>query len=801
MIRNYLKIAIRNISRHKGYSLINILGLTIGISCACLLFLFIRNETNFDKFHGKAQRMYRVVEVDDNDAERTRYYGMTAPPLGKALVEEYPEVVESHNMYQFTGHVNFVKDGIRYAERKWFYVESNFFEVFDFELVKGDKATALADPSSIVLSESAAEKYFGDEDPIGKTLTEVQMGDNDLTVTGVVKNSRDDSHLDFDVLIAGARTDDSWVAYQDRWDRWGAYTYVVLEDKADIVQLNAKIPDFVERHWGDLSFNRSFYLQPVTDIYFHANDVEFTNTNRKGDIFYVYLFAAIGIFLLAIASINYMNLATARSMQRAKEIGLRKVSGAFRTQLIFQFLSESILIALIAFVLSVGLVDISLPYFNDITGKNFDFNFQTIGDFLVILFAIAVIIGIISGSYPAFYLSRLRPSQTLKGELKLGKGNVWLRQGLVITQFSLSTIMIISTLAVYKQMNYISDKRMGFDKENMLVVDINDRNVRRSFETMKIEFLKVPGVTKVAASSRVPGEWKNINEVILKPESANSQDSLQSHFMCFDEHMLDTYKMSLTLGDNFSGILATDSTNILLNETAASTLGWDNPIGRSIYLNRVPYPLTVIGVVKDFHFQSLHQEVAPLMIGFWSNPVRPIDYFSLKIESNDIQATMAAVTDVHEQFDETTPMEYHFLDEQIDLFYKSDTTAGRLFGIGAVLTIFIACLGLFGLAAFVIQKRTKEISVRKVLGATVSNLFFTLSKTFIIQVLVAFVIAVPVAYFLMNSWLNYFAYKVSLGVDIFLMAGLSALILTIITISYRAIKAALLNPADTLKAE
>ncbi len=800
MIKNYLKIGFRNLWRNKAYSLINILGLTIGITCSCLLFIFVQDELSFDAYHGQSDRIYRVVEIDNN-SENTRYFGQTASALGPALVRDYPEAETQARVYQPFGHIDIIWRGERFSERGYYFVDSTFFEMFDYQFIHGDPKSAVLNHNSIVMTESTAKRFFGNENPIGEDMEFQNM--DPMQVTAVVADPPKNSHIQFDILITYNSFFTSRGGRQmlDRWDRYGMYTYIQLGESANIASINAKIPEFTQKYWGEVQGRENFYLQPLEDIYLQSADVEFGIESQKGQMLYIYLFTSIGIFILVIASINYMNLATARSVQRSKEIGLRKVSGAIRWQLILQFLSESVILALLAFVLSLGLVDLTLPYFNEVAGKAFDFNLNTIGSFVVVLFALAFVIGLISGSYPAFYLSRLKPAESLKGQMKSRGGGLLIRQGLVVLQFSLSIAMIIATLVVYNQLNYINSKEIGFNKDGLLVIDINNSNVRRDFEAMKVEFGKIPGVSGVSVSSRVPGEWKSLVQLTMKP--TDKPDSIYTYFMGFDEVMIDVYDFEILSGVNFSGNKQTDSTNVIINEKAAELLGWDDPIGKELRTTvaRIPGTFKVIGVMKDFHFQSLKEEIQPMVIGGWSNPIQQIDYFSLKMSGADPQEVIAGARNVHEQFDNSSAMEYHFLDRQLQLFYETETRAGKLFMIGAGLTIFIACLGLFGLASFIIQRKVKEISVRKVLGASATNLFFLLSKSFAKQILIAFIIATPLSYFVMNNWLNYFAYKVNLGVGTFLISGLLALAVALISVSYRAINAALLNPADTLKVE
>ena len=799
MVKNYLKIAFRNMLRHKLYTLINIIGLTIGITSSCLIFMYVNDELSYDAFHDKADRIYRIVEVHTS-VEPARYYGQTAPAVGPALAKDFPQVINQTKINQPWGHIDIIWEGQRLSERGWLIGDQHFFELFDFEFIEGSPETALNEPNQVVITNELAKKYFGNTNALGQVMNFNTL--EPIKVSGVIKAIPANSHIQFDLMLSRNTFFREWENYNQSWDDYGAYTYVLLDKNNDIKSVEEVIPTFVEQYLGDNPQKRNFRLQPLREVYLDSENVEFGISGIKGDNYYVYIFLAIGIFILLIACINYINLATAKSMQRAKEIGLRKVSGAGRGQLIVQFLCESMLITFIAFMFSVGLTDLLMPFFNQLSGKSLVFSDELPGRNLQLLFITTLFIGLVSGSFPAFYLSKLKPTDTLKGEVRTSVGNLKLRQILVIVQFTLSIIMIVSTVVVSHQMNYIKNKKMGFNFEGMLVVDINNGNVRRSFQAMKSEFAKVPGVQTVAVSSRVPGEWKNIVEVFVKGgRRLQPDDSVQSFFMGFDKDMLATYDMRLVSGSNFSGNEGSDSTNVLVNETAVELFGWDDPIGEEFEIGNVPYKFKVIGVVKDYHFQSLHQKIGPLIMGYRINPVRVIDYFSIKIDSRNISETIASVTAVHEKFDDSTPIEYHFLENQLANFYQNDLRAGRLFAIGAGLTIFIACLGLFGLASFVIQRRTKEIGLRKALGASVTSLLLLLIKSFTSQVIISFVIATPVAYLLMKKWLGFFTYKIGLGAGNFLLAGIITLAIAILTVSYRAFKTSMVNPADTLKRE
>lgn len=799
MFKNYLKVALRALLRNRTFTLVNIFGLVIGISFSCMLYIYISNELSYDTFHSKSDRTYRVITKDLRDPSNERVYGLTSPPMGNALVEDFPEVEEMVRLFQYMGQVVFEINGEKFQERNWFTTDPNFFNVFDFEFVAGDKATALAKPYSLVITESTQTKYFGNEDAVGKVL---EIEGSPVTITGVLKDHPDNSHLQFEFLFSNIRSDDGWAKYLNAWDRFGAYTYIVLQPGSSIDDVREKMPALLEKNLGSYASLFSADFQSIEDIYLHSGDIEAGTERDHGQMSYVYIFSSMGIFLLIIACINYINLSTSKALARAKEIGVRKVVGAYKNQLVFQFLTESFLVTFISMFLAIGAMDLLFPYFNDITGKSFDISWHTISDYGVSLVAISLIIGLISGSYPAFYMSKLRPVSSLKGKGQGDSGAMHLRKGLVVFQFALTIVMIFSTIVVGRQLNFIQNKDIGFDEERLVVIDINSGNVRRNFQTMKEEYAKIPQVKSVAVSSRVPGEWKRIAEAYVKsPEtSAAGIDSVRTYFMGFDEDMLTTYGLSMKAGRFFKDNSQVDSTTVLLNESAVDALNLNEPIGASLQLENdgERFNMTVIGVVKDFNFQSLHQKIAPIVIGSWNNPVQSIDYFSLKVEG-DVQAAIEGATEVHNKFDEFSPIEYHFLDQQLNMFYEAEQRAGMIFRMGGGLSILVACLGLFGLATYNIERRTKELGIRKVLGASSTNLFVLLSSSFTKQVIIAFVIASPVAFYVMNEWLKGFEYKISLDVWVFLASGLVAFLIAMLTVSYRSIKAAHSNPLNALK--
>ncbi len=796
MLKNYIKIAWRNLWKNKTYSLINVLGLTLGITCSSLLFMLIVDEFSFDNMYDKKDRLYRLVEVNTEE-EQKREFGIVPGPTGKALNEEYGEVADYTRLYRLGGQIVFQHNEELYQEREYFFAEPNFFELFNFEWIAGDPATALEKPFSLVMDEEWAQRLFGSTDVVGKILA---SGEENFLITGVIKKLPQNSHLQFKLLV-GLPTD--WGFYNEianSWDRYGAYTYLLLAENAQPASIEQKMPAFVASHFKEPQ-HHDFYLQSLNDIHFNSAQIEFAHDVKRGEITYVYVFIAIALFMLLIACINYMNLATAKALHRGKEIGIRKVSGAYRYQLIGQFLSESSLFAIIALVLSVFLVDLLLPSFNQLANKQFIFNIETFGSIFLVICLVTIFVSLLSGSYPAILMSRLKPTYILKGGMKTGKGSVMLRKVLVSTQFTLSIIMIIATVVAYNQLNYVQNASLGFENEQMLIVDINSGDVRQRFETIKTEFANSPYVEGVAVSSRVPGEWKSFEEVYSR--NFGSSDSIKMNYIGFDENMIGLYKMQLIVGENFSGNNQSDSLNIIINETAAKALNLDEPIGKFLELSgddtRIQYKITA--VVKDFNFQSLHNEVGPMILGHRNNAFQSIDYFSIKFDAAHTEEVLAHAEAVHNMFDTRSSMEYHFLDEQWAVFYEEDKRMGNIFAIGGGVTIFIACLGLFGLATFVIQQRTKEIGIRKTLGAGVLTIVTLLSKDFLKLILIATVIAVPISWYAMEKWLQDFAYRVDMGWGVFAGSGLIVLVFALFTVSFQSVKAALMNPVDSLKSE
>lgn len=804
MFSNYFKIALRNLKKHPGYSVINIAGLAIGLACCVLILLYVQDELTFDLFHQKAERIYRLVTTQKSPEQGERHFPSVMGPVAPALLAEFPEVSKTVRIRERQGMGRFT---VRYGENRFYegdylVAEPSFFEIFDFKLLQGDPQTALTSPSSIVITETAAQKYFGAENPVGKTLAVERFGD--FKVTGLLQDPPRNSHLDFSMLLSFATLEANprWKQYTDSWESDSFITYVLMRGKIDVTAFNAKLAALAQKHLNAEQRNTvQLSLQPLRNIHFHSAPLEFDRNSRKGERTYIYIFSAIALFVLLIACINYMNLATARSMKRAREIGMRKVVGARQVQLVGQFLGESILLSCLGLFFAVVVVELALPAFNAFVDKSLALDFFSNGWLVLSLFFLVFGVGIVSGSYPAFYLSQLHPSLVFKGARKSGDSVSQLRRGLVVAQFALSIIMIVSTLVAYRQINYIRTKNLGFNQEQLVVVDINSGNTRRNFVSIKNEMLKIPTVKNVAVSSRVPGEWKNLSQIDVVPAGAAATSAHSMYFIGIDAEFLTTFEMNLVAGRNLANEMGTDTSAVIINEAAARLLGWESPLGMELRVPADNYRARVVGVVQDFHFQSLHQKIEPLVLGHWKNPFIAIDYFTARVATANLAATVAALQKVHEQFDQVTPFEYNFLDERLNDFYQADLRVGKIFGASATLAIFIACLGLLGLAAFVAEQRTKEIGVRKVLGASAGNIVYLLSKDFTKLVLIATLIASPLAYWALQRWLQNFAYHISLGPSTFLMAGFGALLIALLTISFQAVRAALTNPVEALRYE
>jgi len=801
MLKNYLKIAARNLRKHQGYAFINIFGLVVGMTCCLLIMLYVQHELSYDRFHQNAHRIFRIAWMTGNSQTRTPH------PMAQTMAKDFAEVESAVSLSPIWGPgLTRPQFSIRYGDKRFeetdvLSADSTFFEVFSFPLLKGDPKTALRSPTSLVLTERMAKKYFGAEEPLGKVLT--VNNSVDLKVTGVMQNVPAASHVHFDFLISYVLLKIRETGSYYTWDDFGHYNYIKLAPTADPKSLEAKIPDWFLAYntWpaDDIAELKSgqvaFRLQPLTDI--HLRSHLKWELEPNSDIAYVYLFSAIAIFVLFIACINFMNLATARSATRAKEVGVRKVLGAFRRQLIGQFLGESILLSMTALLLSLAAVELLLPFFNSLSGAKLAVNYRDNPWLILGIGGMALLVGIISGSYPAFFLSALQPVQTLKDSTRFGTRSARLRQILVVAQFAISIALIAGAGVVAAQLKFFKNQKLGFDQEQIAVVPIKTTAMRRNYEAIKTELLRHPNLVSITAVSNVPGGRFNQNEIFWQT-AENEQDVSQIRV---DYDFFKTLNIEITQGRSFSKAMATDSAAaFILNETAARLYDWDTAVGKEItWLDDDNERRgLVIGVAKDFHFQSLHRNIEPLI--FHVLPAG-FNYFLVKMSGHDLAGTLADLEKKWKAFDPERPFEYSFLDADFAALYKSEERMKTVVENFSSLAILIACLGLFGLASFMIQQRTKEIGVRKVLGASVAQIIVLLSREFAKLVGFAFVVATPLAYLAMNQWLQNFAYRTNIELQIFLWAGLLALIMACLTVSYQAAKAALANPVEALRYE
>lgn len=788
MLKNYLKIALRVLRRNKVIAFINIAGLAVGMVCAALILLYVRHELSYDQYHLNKKKIYRLVTGVQGAAYQA--IAKVPGPWGVAAQRDLPEV-RSAARFVFFNETLVSRGEKRFYESGGFYADSTVFEVFSFPLIKGNPRTALTRPNTIVITEDFAKKYFVDEDALGQTLT--FDAQNEFQITGVLSNVPTNSHFTFDFLVSMAtysnpRRDD-W-----QWNQY--YTYLLLNDSSPPGAVAAKFPAMLRTYMDEkLAASYAQSLQPLTSIHLHSN--LFREMQANSDITYVYMISAVGFFILLIACINFMNLTTARATTRAKEVGVRKVSGAGRLHLIKQFLSESVLTSFAAAIIAVVGIDLLLPVFNSLTGRQLSFDYLNEKIFLLGFFGLAAIIGIFSGSYPAFVLSSFKPSSTLKGKSGGARG-VWLRKTLVIGQFAISALLMIATGIIYNQLEFIQNKKLGFNNEQLIIIPIRDDAMREKYETVKRELQQHPDIVSVTASGNLPGggDWG----IPYEPEGIPLDRIPPMRDFVVDHDFIQTFEMELAAGRTFSRDHPTDAAGYMINEEAARQLGWSDPIGKMISMPNIQREKApVIGVLKDFHFRSMREKISPIM--FFIPPPDWFSVLSVRIRPENISQTLAFLESKWNELDPNHPFAYTLFDEQFGQLHHAEEQMGELLGAVALLAVLIACMGLFGLAAFTAEQRSKEIGVRKVLGASVGSIAALLSKDFTRLVLIGFGVAAPVAYYAMNRWLQDFAYRIEIGAGVFVAVGMLALIIAWLTVSFQSIKAAVANPVDSLKYE
>ena len=793
MLKNYLRSAFRNLWKHRVYSSLNILGLTIGMSACFLIFLYVHFELSYDDFHSKIDRIYQL-NCDIKTPTETMNIAVCSAPMAINAKDEFPEIEKA---VRFDPRTLLLRRGeIKFQENKAVLADSTFFEVFDFPLVQGDPHTALTDPYSIVLSQSTAKKYFADANPMGQTLLMNDDG-KPVKVTGIMKDMPENSLLKADLFLSKStsRREDS--AEDRQWSSFGMYSYLLLKPNANPRVLEKKFPAFLDKRDGkEMRQIQMFFtltLQPLKDVYLRSGR---RGARDNGNIANIYIFSVVGAFILLIACINFVNLTTARSTERAKEVGIRKVVGAERGQLTNQFLGESIVQALIAFILAVGVTAMLIPLFNFLAGKTISTGMFHHPTYILGLFGISVGIGLLAGIYPALVLSAFQPITVLKGRFATGNRGMLLRRGLVVFQFTISIAFIAATLIVYSQLTYMRSQDLGFNNQQMIVVNTQGNAHKKALND---EISRIPGVVSTAMSSSVPGSGNPTAYSQVENAKGDMQiANLELYFVDFD--YLKQFKMKIIAGRAFSRDFGTDTTQaMILNESAVKLFGYHSPqdaIGKKF--DQWGRKGQIIGVVKDFHFRSLQTEIKPL-----SFRIEPdgCDLISANVRTADLKNTIAAIETKWKTVIPNRPFSYYFADEFFNRQYLGEDRFGKLFLNFAVLAIFISCLGLLGLASYSTLQRTKEIGVRKVLGASVTGIINLLSKEFMQLVIIAFLIATPITWFFMASWLKDFYYRISVQWWIFVLAGIAAFLIALLTISYQAIRAALTNPVKSLRTE
>ncbi|MFC1726730.1 ABC transporter permease [candidate division KSB1 bacterium] len=805
MLKNYIKVAFRNIRKQKAYSFINISGLAIGLTCFIFIMLWIRDELNYDRYHERSDRIYRLT-VNGLLMGNEFNMAVSTPKLAPTLLQDFPEVTDAVRFYRFWDDILVSYKDKKFVEKDFLYADKTVFDVFTFPFIKGDPKTALENPNTIVITESAAKKYFGDEEPVGKTLTLHNV--NDFLVTGVIKDIPKNSHFRFDLL--GSFVSHPYSRDQN-WISNNCHSYIVLREGVSPSVIEAMFPEFILKYVGPqvkqaLGMTvEEFYknggkfgyaLQPLTDIHLKS-DLQF-ELEANGDIKYIYIFSAVAFFVLLIACINFMNLSTARSYRRAKEVGIRKVVGSEKSQIRRQFLFESVLISVIAVIVAIIMIQLLIPLFNELSGKNLDMNFTKNAFLIPGLIAITLIVGFLSGSYPAFVLSSFKPVSVLKTGMKTGVKRSFLRKGMVILQFSISIFIIVGTFIVYEQLNFISNKKLGFNKDQVLVIK-RGFALGGSWDAFKNELKLQPAVSSVSGSNTIPGEI--LGDGLFRKEGAENESFLLWRNVV-DYDYLQTLQHELVTGRNFSKNITTDISAILINETAAEFLGWENPVGKRLFQVRSSNPerlyFTIIGVLKDFHFESIHRKIRPMFIRLLTEEPALV---SCRLNSGNVSGTLSMIKEKWSKFTASEPFEYYFLDNNYDSLYRKEMLTGKLLTIFSILTVFISCLGLFGLAAFMADQRKKEFGIRKVLGSSVTGIISLMSREFLILVSFANLLGWPIAYYFMNNWLQNFAYHVQIKFLSFIGAGLLTLLIALLTVSFQAVRAAFANPVDSLRNE
>jgi len=805
MFKNYFKTALRNLMKNKFFSFINIVGLAIGLTCFVLIAVFVYDELSYDTYAANAKDIYRVnLSVTGNGD--VAVYPDVDIAVGEGMKNAFPEIKDFTRLSPATDFVKY--DDKQFKEDKLAFADSNFLQMFSIQLIDGSNKDALVQPNSVVISKAFAKKYFGDANPVSKSLIiGVGLYSALYKVTGVFDKVPNNSHFHFDAFLSMT----TWHRTHPTWSNLGEYTYLLLNKNTDVKKLEAKFPQLVAKyvvpevqHDMGVSYAEAqksvntfiFLLQPLTDIHLYSHTKYEIEPN--GDMQYVYIFSVLAIFILLLACVNFTNLSTARAVKRAKEVGVRKVMGSGKLQLIKQFLSESVLMSFCAMLLAIGLIFILLPYFNNVSGKQISVDYFLNYKFIVAMLVLVFFVGIIAGIYPSFFLSSFNPIKVLKGASVTGNKKNYLRSGLIVFQFFVSTALIIATIIVYQQLNYMQNKKLGYNKEQVLFLP-DGRLMAQNQDAFKQQLLSDNRVVAASISRSVPGDaFMDGTEIFPKNETGNGTE-IHANIYHVDYDYLRTLGIRIIRGRNFSKDFQTDSASgVVINEAAVKELGWNNTnaIGKTI-VRSGQQEFKVIGVIADFNYTSAKQKIAPLMMMLGNNH----GGFIIKIKTNDVTGFLNDLKNTWNSFNPQGPLSYNFLDEKFAALYAGELRTKQIFSAFAVIAIIIAGLGLFGLSAFVIEQRTKEIGIRKVLGASIKQVLLLVSKEFLSLVVIAFIISVPVTWWAMHKWLENYAYRINISIGIFAIAGISAVLIALITISFQAIKAAVANPVKSLRNE
>ncbi|HET7178315.1 MAG TPA: ABC transporter permease [Chryseosolibacter sp.] len=806
MLRNYLKIAVRNFLKQRTFTFLNIIGLTLGLVASMLIMQYVRYERSFDTFHHNAKDIYRVQYNDWQNGKLRFECAAAVPAVGPALKNNFPEVKRFTRLYPVSGVVTYQSPDhgvISFFEEKMQITDSSIFEVFDFKLLKGDKFDALSGPNKAVISERAAKKYFGSVDPIGKTIT--WNGRTSFEVRGIFQDIPANSHIKFDFMFSYQTLNNQ--SHSESETNWGWYdfnTYVLLQPGTNVSALQAKWNAWLENNRGEdwKKYNRKqeFILQPLLDIHLYANLLQESQPEERGDADSVYALTFIALFILIIAWVNYINLATAKSFDRANEVGVRKAMGAEKGQLVYQFIFESLLVNLFAALIAVGIVRLLWPYFAQLSGRPIPVEYMFQRQFWVAIVSFFVAGTFLSGFYPAIVLSSFKPVSVLKGKVMgTSYGNV-LRKSLVVFQFVASVVLISGSLVVYQQLRFMRNQKLGVDIKQTLVIKapgVTDSTYAQKIETFKIEALRVTGVKSMSASTNVPGDeifWAGP----IRRLTGGPENSISGYTVGIDDDYIPSFDLKLIAGRVFDGKRRNEQRSVILNRAMAEALDFDNPenaIGQKVVHDDT---LEIVGILENYHQMSLKEAIVPLVFRFTPGSS---NFFAFKIDNGNYKGILASLAEPWREMFPTNPMDYFFLDQFYNRQYDSDRQFSQIFSLFTLLTIFIACLGLFGLASFMTIQRTKEIGIRKVLGSSPAGIVLLLSKGFIQLVLIANVIAWPLAWWIMNTWLESFPYRIGINPLLFLSAGAAVVMIAFISVGFQTLKASLLNPATTLKYE